>query len=435
MSLLGALFSALVSWWPWSDPRAEQYNSITTSGNATETIAGTGEDERINIAGAVRARDTGTNVIDMGDGQDTLNIFGRVESDGNGCNDISLGEGSSRLSITGPVQAFDKGNNNISAGSGKDVVTITGGLKACGSATNDINLGDGENILSISLGLASYDSATNIITTGDDNDMISISLGLYSEFENSINAGEGDNCITTWGGLNANGGTNSILCGDGNDTVSIWGVTKAAAGGENHVETGGGNDVISLHNNIGAGALLIDAGIGDDMLVLNGSRASLFNTAYEGWLTDYASTNGLQSMNIETIEVTLTRTAGISDLQWLSDLAADAKIDLQLNIDGNGRSLNLGNFFETGDDVFSVLSMEGGVRNTLSINGSLSDNHYDGKELFILGDNNDTVKISSEWEQMYTTQEVGNPYQNYYVFGDSDGDKLLIHHNISVITM
>ena len=413
---------------------------MTAKGNETNTSDEWSDgNDRVSID-SVWARDSGANVINMGNGRDTLNIFGRVESENDSRNEISLGEGSSRLSITGSVRAFDHGTNNIIAGSGDDDVTISGGLRASDSAKNNINLGDGDNSLYISYGVDSYDKAANIITTGGDNDTITISSGLYSEFDNSINAGGGDNCVTIRGGLGANGGDNSILCGDGDDTICIWGVTRATDGGENHVETGGGNDVISLHGNVEAGALIIDAGDRYDTLVLNGSRVSLFETAYEDWLTDYAAApGGLASMNIENFEVTLTRTAGISDLQWLSDLTAKANINLQLNINGNGRNLNLNSFFEDGDDVFHTLSMQGGARNTLTIDGTLSDNHYDDQWLRIIGDSNDTVRLSgAEWKSTdgpITIQgaPVGHPMYIFDYYTNIEGDMLAVQNGINVI--
>lgn len=436
-SILGGLFGGWV--WPWST-KTESYSAITTK-SGLEEIEGTDDDDRIVISGAVKALDSGSNIISAGDGQDTLNINGRVESAGDGSNEIFLGEGGSSLKITGPMKAADASSNTINAGDDDDCVTIVGRLSSTDTAMNDIDLGAGDNYLSISLGVAAFDDASNSIVMGDGDDQLKITGGIVAEGQNSFDLGDGDNYIYISGGMSAAGGENTFITGYGDDTVSIWGVTKASDGGLNVVETGAGDDVISLHNTIQEGALLIDAGSGDDTLVLNASRVSLFNNAYEDWLTDYADQYGLDSMNIDTFEVTMTRTAGgLADLDWLKDLTDDAGIQLQLNIDGNGRNLKLGNFFVDGeDDVFSILSMEGNIKNTLTIDGDFVDNGYNGDELTILGNDKDTVKLSDSWEEVnggdMPTVASDFAADSFRYFSNDEGQMLLIQQDISVIFM
>jgi hypothetical protein len=76
------------------------------------------------------------------------------------------------------------------------------------------------------------------------------------------------------------------------------------------------------------------------------------------------------------------------------------------------------------------------VRNTLTIRGSLSDNDYDGNRLTVLGDSNDTVRLGAEWKLLSPPPPLeGDVSTPLYISYTNVDDVLLIHHEISVITM
>lgn len=432
MSFLGSLFNILFGWIGSWFSNNDYYSAMTTK-SGVATLDGTDDAEKYVVNGSVKSLEEGSNVIDMGKGSDTLSILGSLESENS--NQVLLGAGGSSLKVSGSVLATGSGENEIAAGADNDSVNITSKVLAQDDAHNYISLGDGENTVCVTWSVSAEDDASNTIETGKDADCVTISGGLYAEGTNIIDLGDGDNSITIRGGMNANGGTNAIETGNGDDYVSIWGVTQASDGGTNTISTGAGDDTISLHNTIGEGALLIDAGAGDNTLVLNGSRISTFNNAYQDWLENYAEDYGLDEMNVGTFEVTMTRTTGLSDLEWLKDLTDEASINLQLNIDGNGRSLKLSSFYEEGEaDVFSILSMEGGTKNTLTISGSLADNGYNGSQLVILGDDTDTVKLGSEWQEVLAqdaqlTFSGDLPNYDFNCYQNVDDNTLLLIHN------
>lgn len=426
MSLLGSLLDRIFGLF-----KTEYYSAMKTD-SGVETLDGTDDKDKIAISGSVKSTDSGVNEIALGDGSDKLTIYGRLESENS--NTIDMGEGGSTLRVVGSVLATESGTNEITAGSDNDVVRIAGVLKAEDTASNDIHLGEGDNTISVALGMSARDDGANNINAGDGDDAVCITAGIYSEGSNAIDVGNGDNQISVRGGMYADGGEILLTTGSGDDSVFINGMVKTSDGGSIEIQTGAGNDVICLNGTVDSDSFTVDAGMGDDTLVLNASRVATFNRYYEDWLTDVADNGGLDSLNVETIEVKLGSTrGGLSDLEWLGEQAELAGIDLQLNINGAGRNIKLGDFFENDEaDVFNVLSMTGGIKNTLTIKGSLDDNGYDSNELVILGDSKDTVKIDkAEWTEV----KGGDTFHDFdvRVFSNDEGQSLLIQSELNVI--
>ena len=139
--------------------------------------------------------------------------------------------------------------------------------------------------------------------------------------------GYGDDTFTLVGNMSATGhGENIINTGAGNDTIKLTGDISASNGGSNSILAGKGDDFIYLNGRIGAGALSIDAGDGNDTLVLTAVTQRLFETDYKEWLTDLSASGSLAKSNLETIRVDVNSIQQ-SKLGWLTDIVNKANAD------------------------------------------------------------------------------------------------------------
>ncbi|MCT6870294.1 MAG: hypothetical protein M3Z70_00435 [Bartonella sp.] len=138
----------------------------------------------------------------------------------------------------------------------------------------------------------------------------------------------GDNsAFTLVGNLSAaNKSINEIYGDNGNDTISITGNVSVSDGGKNTISTSSGDDIIHLNGRIGAGALSIDAGDGNDTLVLTAVTQRLFETDYKEWLTDLSASGSLAKSDLETIRVDVNSIQQ-SKLGWLTDIVNKANAD------------------------------------------------------------------------------------------------------------
>ena len=139
--------------------------------------------------------------------------------------------------------------------------------------------------------------------------------------------GYGDDTFTLVGNMSATGhGENIIDTSAGNDTIKLTGDISASNGGSNSILAGEGDDFIYLNGRIGAGALSIDAGDGNDTLVLTAATQRLFDIDYKEWLTDLSASGSLAKSDLETIRVDVNSIQQ-SKLGWLTDIVNKANAD------------------------------------------------------------------------------------------------------------
>jgi Ca2+-binding RTX toxin-like protein len=284
-------------------------------------IAGNGND-RV-YAGA------GNDTIFGGEGNDSL--FGE---DGN--DSIDAGDGQN--SINGA-----NGNDFIIAGSGNDNVTVQGGY-------NTIYGGEGDNSIT--------SNGWDWITTGSGNDTIH---GGTSNAVDTIDAGDGNNVVTS---------TNSyVTVGGGHDTVTLLGTSYASSYGD--VVSGAGDDTI----NAGSGNITIDAGAGDD------------------------------SISFVQGAVTLNAGDGNDELSISSDFRGESFINLGSGanvinqnytmIYTNSRGTVIGG--EGADSIkiyFDYATIHGGEGNDTITTGN-------GDDVIYAGDENDTINAAGGYNTIY----------------------------------
>ena len=233
-------------------------------------------------------------------------------------NDISVTNGSFGIHFVAGVSSDVVVNGNIEINNGEEfsidlltfdvsTIEITGQIILHSTPTgyrdySSINSDYGDDLYSL-LGGISNDSMTFEISSRGGND--DIYVGNMSAIGN---------------------GKNIIDAGDGNDTIKISGDISASDGGTNSILAGAGDDIITLDAHVGAGALNIDGGNGNDTLVLSAVTQNLFEADYKEWLTDLSSTGSLSKCNIETIRLDV-RGLYIEKLGWFTDIVNKANAD------------------------------------------------------------------------------------------------------------
>ena len=233
-------------------------------------------------------------------------------------NDISVTNGSFGIHFVAGVSSDVVINGNIEIINGEEfsidlltndvsTIEITGQITLHGTPTgyrgySSINSEYGDDLYSL-LGGISNDSMTFEISSRGGND--DIYVGNMSAIGN---------------------GKNIIDAGDGNDTIKISGDISASDGGTNSILAGDDDDIITLNGHVGAGALNIDGGNGNDTLVLSAATQNLFEADYKEWLTDLSSTGSLSKCNIETIRLDV-RGLHIEKLGWFTDIVNKANAD------------------------------------------------------------------------------------------------------------
>ena len=169
-----------------------------------------------------------------------------------------------------------------------------------------------------------YDASYTIDIQGD---VISKNSGIFDSSdsgENYFQLSGNNSAFTLIGNLSAaNEGINEIYGNYGNDTITITGNVSVSDGGKNTISTSSGDDIIHLNGRIGAGALSIDAGDGNDTLVLTAVTQRLFETDYKEWLTDLSASGSLAKSHLETIRVDVNSIQQ-NKLGWLTDIVNKA---------------------------------------------------------------------------------------------------------------
>ena len=144
---------------------------------------------------------------------------------------------------------------------------------------------------------------------------------------NDISLNSNDDTFTLVGNLTANNNSINQITGDfGNMNITIIGNVSTTNDGINTLSTSIGDDIINLNGHIGAGALAIDTGRGNDTLILTAATQRLFETDYKDWLTDLSTSGSLAKSGIETIRVDVNYIQQ-SKLGWLTDIVNKANAD------------------------------------------------------------------------------------------------------------
>ena len=258
----------------------------------------------------------------------------------NGHFDFEVAEGiSSDLLVNGDIEANSDGTFSIVfLTQSISSVEIDGQIILQGERQNNWDLpsriitgeGDGTVVL---LGGITNDSAKFQVETSGENDNIYIGNNITLSNTrnitaiNEFNLYDGNDTFTLVGNMSATGnGKNIIDTGAGNDTIKLTGDISASNGGSNSILAGKGDDFIYLNCRIGAGALSIDAGDGNDTLVLTAVTQRLFETDYKEWLTDLSASGSLAKSHLETIRVDVNSIQQ-SKLGWFTDIVNKANAD------------------------------------------------------------------------------------------------------------
>ena len=183
------------------------------------------------------------------------------------------------------------------------------------------------NGISNDSGLFESGNAYTIYIQGD---VISKNSGIFdsrNDGDNQFSLTGDNSAFTLIGNLSAaNNSTNEIYGDSGNDTITITGNVSVSDGGKNTISTSSGDDIIHLNGRIGAGALSIDAGDGNDTLLLTAATQRLFDIDYKEWLTDLSASGSLAKSGLETIRVDVNFIQQ-SKLGWLTDIVNKANAD------------------------------------------------------------------------------------------------------------
>ena len=166
---------------------------------------------------------------------------------------------------------------------------------------------------------------------GNDNIIVGRDISLQDNGKGGVSSlsfqlEDGDDKFTLNGNISNTGGNLKINAGSGNDTILIKGNVSSALNCNNVIDCGEGNDIVTLNGHIDAGALTIDGGDGNDMLVLTAANNNAFISNYKDWLSDLSSSGSLATSNIETIRLDV-RGLQTSNLGWLTDIINKANSD------------------------------------------------------------------------------------------------------------
>ena len=290
----------------------------------------------VEIAGLTKITDS--SFLWMLDQEDYATITFNDISITNGSLDVEVGDGiSSNLIVNGNIEV-QQGSFHFSfpamdtASMEIDGQIILQGETANWQNSAKIDSSDSDFNLVI-LGGVSNDSAHLLVESWGGNDTIYVGHSITASDTRNITASNefsmdsGDDTFTLVGNMSATAnGKNLIDTGEGNDTIKITGDISASNGGSNSIFAGEGDDFIYLNGRIGAGALSIDAGDGNDTLVLTAVTQRLFETDYKEWLTDLSASGALAKSGLETIRVDVNFIQQ-NKLGWLTDIVNKTNAD------------------------------------------------------------------------------------------------------------
>jgi len=290
----------------------------------------------VEIAGLTKITDS--SFLWMLDQEDYATITFNDISITNGSLDVEVGDGiSSNLIVNGNIEVQQGSFHFFFPAMDTASMEIDGQIILQGETANwqnsaHIESSEGDFNLVI-LGGVSNDSANLLVESWGGNDTIYVGHSITASDtrniagSNKFSMEAGDDTFTLVGNMSATAnGKNLIETGEGNDTIKITGDISASNGGSNSILAGKGDDFIYLNGCIGAGALTIDAGDGNDTLVLTAVTQRLFETDYKEWLTDLSASGSLAKSGLETIRVDVNFIQQ-SKLGWLTDIVNKANAD------------------------------------------------------------------------------------------------------------
>ena len=290
----------------------------------------------VEIAGLTKITDS--SFLWMLDQEDYATITFNDISITNGSLDVEVGDGiSSNLIVNGNIEVQQGSFHFFFPAMDTASMEIDGQIILQGETANWQNSAKIDSSASdfnlVILGGVSNDSAHLLVESRGGNDTIYVGHSITASDTRNITASNefsmdsGDDTFTLVGNMSATAnGKNLIDTGEGNDTIKITGDISASNGGSNSILAGKGDDFIYLNGCIGAGALTIDAGDGNDTLVLTAVTQRLFETDYKEWLTDLSASGSLAKSGLETIRVDVNFIQQ-SKLGWLTDIVNKANAD------------------------------------------------------------------------------------------------------------
>jgi Ca2+-binding RTX toxin-like protein len=298
-----------------------------------------------------RLRVTGTSKNDF--------IVGRISGAFSGDDTINGGAGDDTL-IGGAANASDFGNDEINGGDGNDEISN----RFTGYASNDTALLDrfdgGAGIDTLSADFSNQTADVTFIS-GQSNDII-FADGAYAKNFEALRV---------------------FSTGSGNDNITQKTRLAGPYGNGVSLSTGAGNDTISL----GGGDLSVNAGSGDDLLILD---YSLEDSVITGGVTGITSAGGSSSF------ASYSRTGGslfdrilAGDIE-LYQITGTSKADIFNGWTGNDTLNGLG-----GDDILDGIT---------------------GNDIINAGDGNDDVSVSFN-----TLYYVNRFFDDAYLLDKLDG--------------
>ncbi|KGQ45029.1 hypothetical protein JP28_02435, partial [Gallibacterium anatis] len=184
-------------------------NSIKITGNAEQTWIGVSNNnegfaqsgnDTVTIGGNFTGKGTGSEVINLGAGQDSVTISGKLQD-----SSIQMGDGNDSVTIRGIID----GPNRIEAGNGDDVITVT----------NQIT------------------SRNTHLIGGEGNDTFTV-LYFRGDNQNAVDGGAGKDT------LNITGNNNQFIVGWRSGWTNLWSIEEIVFKGTS------GNNTIRIDTNV-----------------------------------------------------------------------------------------------------------------------------------------------------------------------------------------
>jgi len=406
-----------------------------------KNIISTGDgDDKIVFTGHFSACYHGQNIITLGDGGKDLHFTKGMNASLGGKNIINMGVGNQNIDFGGSVYAGHEGKNQILSEGGNVSLHIKCNLETS-KGLNDIHLGEGQHEIYIGGNIiAHHKGMNNLLSEGESQIIIGGMMKAHHAI-NQIETGIYDDDITIKNGLKAYHGTNLISTGDGHDAVFIKGHIHSDKKGENIVDLGDGHDTLYLYATVGCRDLTINAGEGYDTLSLSADNAHKFNCQYKAWFSDMYSSSALANSGIEEIRLDVDhnfqRSFQHGKFDWLTQMINQYNdhhsddIAISLGLDNAGEQIDLSDIFTARDESsISILDLSGKKSNELRIDDTLASNGYDGNELRIDGDENDSVGLDDLWSASGGIVHENEKYYN--VWENAYGESLLIQDGIDI---
>ncbi|EMB3650539.1 RTX toxin, partial [Escherichia coli] len=328
--------------------------------NAGQIYLGSGSDTFIQGDATDNNDTTLSGLLDLGSGtKDISNMpkeYLSVYQDGS---NLSLGNDNNIDTATdvNTVTIYGSVSGEILGGYGSDNITVTKNL------TGNISVGDNADTLT-----AGWIYGGSTVSMGDGNDTVTITDGAYNT---TISLGAGDDVFDSTGATLGSAAT-TIDGGEGNDTIKIGTISN----GNITIDAGAGDDIVVLTKDYDTKPVgnqgSINGGEGSDTLVLAGNiSVNLATGKNEGIAgfekVDMTVGSDLKADNAaQLVKLTASDVLGINDNSTIY-ISGDANDKVDLGAAGAG---SLGTFTATATTV-KATALDG-IEHTYTLYSSVS---------------------------------------------------------------